>query len=89
MDRSDGSREFYKRTRETDEGCALQDIMNVVGGGEDSILRDLRSYWDALRVRTHGDDGTGERMYMLLAHKVPASLLLVHSDFSELQEMLM
>ncbi|RFU30601.1 hypothetical protein B7463_g5756, partial [Scytalidium lignicola] len=64
LDKTDGSREFFRRTREESEGCRLEDITQVVDGGEDQLLEAMRKAWAPLRERMQGEDGTGEPTYL-------------------------
>jgi glutathione S-transferase len=57
----DGSKEFYKMTREKETGCSLEDITEVLAGGEASVLKELEKSWAFLRERMSKEDGTGER----------------------------
>lgn len=70
VDPTDGSREFFKRTREGFFKCSLDEVMDVAGGGEENVLKELATCWEALRVRMQSDDGTGERMYIFRIYKL-------------------
>lgn len=72
LDRNDGSREFFKKSREGFFGYDLHEITEKVGGGEAAVLEKIRNHWDALRERMKGDDGIGERMLIR-----PSSLFLM------------
>jgi len=61
LDKGDGSREFFKRTREEYFGCELKDVKEVVGGGEEALLGLIRERFSRLRARLRDDDGLGER----------------------------
>jgi hypothetical protein len=69
LDKEDGSREFFKSTREADAKCDLKDVMDVKGGGEEKVLEDIKTAWLPLQSRMKNEDGTGERK---------ASLILMH-----------
>lgn len=58
---NDGSREFYKMTRERDTGCRMEDIAVKLAGGEAAILEELKTSWASLRERMSKEDSTGER----------------------------
>ncbi|TEY87480.1 hypothetical protein BOTCAL_0001g00060 [Botryotinia calthae] len=64
LDRDDGSREYFQRTREESFGCALKDVIEVKGGGEAVLLEELRGKWTGLRERMRRDDGEGEPTYV-------------------------
>jgi hypothetical protein len=66
LDKEDGSREFFKSTREADAKCDLKDFMDVRGGGEEKVLEDVRIAWRPLRSRMKDEDGTGERKAYLI-----------------------
>ena len=61
LDPSDGSKEFFKRTREEDLKCDLKDVTEVWGGGEEALLDTIRNRFSRLRERLNDDDGLGER----------------------------
>lgn len=61
LDPSDGSREFFKETRETRLGCDLSEVTEKKGGGEEAVWEELKKGWAVLRERMTDDDGTGER----------------------------
>jgi hypothetical protein len=63
LDKEDGSREYFKRTREEKLGCELKDLIEVKGGGEAAILEDMREQWKGLRERMASEDGSGEREF--------------------------
>jgi hypothetical protein len=69
LDKEDGSREFFKSTREADAKCDLKDVMDVKGRGEEKVLGDIKTAWLPLQSRMKNEDGTGERK---------ASLILMH-----------
>lgn len=60
LDPDDGSKEYFKRTREEQAGCAMKDFMQVKGGGEEGVWAMLKDGWAPLRERMKGDDGAGE-----------------------------
>ncbi|KAF7890435.1 hypothetical protein EAF00_008750 [Botryotinia globosa] len=64
LDKNDGSREYFKRTREEFLGCELKDVTEVRGGGEAAVLEDLKGSWEGLRERMVGDDGESEPTYV-------------------------
>ncbi|KAM3086407.1 hypothetical protein ACMFMG_000543 [Clarireedia jacksonii] len=64
LDKEDGSREYFKTTREEKLGCELKDLLEVKGGGEAAVLEDMREQWKGLRERMAGEDGSGEPTYM-------------------------
>jgi hypothetical protein len=66
LDKEDGSREFFKSTREADAKCDLKDFMDVRGGGEEKVLEDIRIAWLSLQSRMKDEDGTGERKALIL-----------------------
>lgn len=61
LDKEDGSREYFKTTREGFLGCELKDVTEVRGGGEAAVLEDLKVQWASLRERMAKEDGSGER----------------------------
>lgn len=61
LDPHDGSREYFKRTREASVKCALEDVLELRGGGEASLIRQIKESWIALRERMKREDGNGER----------------------------
>jgi hypothetical protein len=63
LDANDGSKEFFRRTREGNARCALKDIMDVKGGGEAALLDELRGCWMSLRERMSREDGSGDREF--------------------------
>lgn len=66
LDKEDGSREFFKTTREDFLGCDIKDVTEVRGGGEAAVLADLKVQWASLRERMVSDDGKGERKFSLV-----------------------
>lgn len=68
LDRTDGSREFFKESREGYLG-KMEDVTESQGG-EEVVMGEIRKRWEGLRERMEGDDATGERMCDLtsLAH---------------------
>lgn len=63
LDPDDGSREFFRKTREGNAGCELNDITEVKGGGEAALLEELRGSWKSLRERMSKEDGNGDREF--------------------------
>lgn len=61
LDPNDGSREYFKSTREAHTNCDLKDVTQVLGGGEDAVWEELKQGWATCRDRMKEDDGTGER----------------------------
>lgn len=61
LDPSDGSKEFFKRTREESIKCDLKDVAEVLGKGEEAILDMIRDRFSRLRERLKDDDGLSER----------------------------
>jgi hypothetical protein len=66
LDKEDGSREFFKSTREANAKCELKDIMDVKGGGEEKVLEDIKIAWLSLQSRMKDEDGTRERKASLI-----------------------
>ncbi|KAJ8070709.1 hypothetical protein OCU04_001080 [Sclerotinia nivalis] len=64
LDKEDGSREYFKTTREGFLGCDLKDVTEVRAGGESAVLEDLKVQWASLRERMVSDDGKGEPTYI-------------------------
>jgi glutathione S-transferase len=64
LDPSDGSKEFFKRTREEFLGVELKDVLEVKGGGEEAVLQAIKNNWANLQRRMKDDDGSGEREYL-------------------------
>lgn len=63
LDKEDGSREYFKTTREESLGCELKDVTEFRGGGEDAVLEDIKAQWAGLRERMAKEDGSGEREF--------------------------
>lgn len=63
LDKTDGSREYFKRTREERLGCLMSEIVEKKGGGEEKCLENLKQQWLPLKERMAKEDGTGERKY--------------------------
>lgn len=61
LDKEDGSREYFKTTREAFTGCDLKDVTDVRGGGEAAVIEDIKVRWTPLRERMAKEDGNGER----------------------------
>ncbi|PQE16314.1 glutathione S-transferase protein [Rutstroemia sp. NJR-2017a WRK4] len=51
LDKEDGSREYFKTTRESSLGCELKDVIEVRAGGEAAALEDLKVQWRSLQER--------------------------------------
>jgi hypothetical protein len=63
LDENDGSKEFFRSTREERLGCPLKDILKVRGGGEEAVIEDHKVQWLQLKERMSGEDGKGEREF--------------------------
>lgn len=61
LDAEDGSKEYFKTTREAKLKCDLKDATEVWGGGEAAVMQKLKNSWVALRDRMKEEDGSGER----------------------------
>ena len=68
LDPSDGSKEFFKTTRESFAKCDLKDVTDVLGGGEAAVIEKIKSCWLPLKERMQNEDGTGERKFLSLCH---------------------
>lgn len=64
LDLNDGSKEFFKRTREEDLGPLEQYLEKM--GGEAAIVEDHKTAWLHLKERMAKEDGTGEREHFFL-----------------------
>jgi hypothetical protein len=64
LDPSDGSREFFKIKSEAFLKCPLQDTLEVRGGGEAAVLKQIRDAWAPLRERMKAEDDTVEREFL-------------------------
>jgi len=64
LDENDGSKEYFRSTREKKWGCPLEDILEVMGGGEEAVIQDLKVQWLKLKERMSGEDGKGEPTYL-------------------------
>ncbi|KAH8819072.1 hypothetical protein F5884DRAFT_759385 [Xylogone sp. PMI_703] len=64
LDKNDGSREYFRRTREERVKYQLEQITQAVAGGEEQALEGLRKAWNSLRERMQGQDGSGEPTYL-------------------------
>ncbi|KAL3420580.1 glutathione s-transferase [Phlyctema vagabunda] len=64
LDKEDGSREYFKSTREARLKCPLPDIMEKLGGGEEASLQKIRENWLPLKERMKNEDGTSEPTYL-------------------------
>jgi len=67
LDPDDGSKEFFKRTREADYG-PLEKYLEKMGGSEDAIFQELKVQWMYLKERMAKEDGTGEREFCYSKH---------------------
>ena len=61
LDPDDGSKEFFKTTRESYLKCELKDVIEIKGGGEAAVIEGIKSSWAPLKERMHNEDGNGER----------------------------
>jgi len=61
LDPNDGSKEFFKYTREGALKCELKDVMKVRGGGETALIPAIKLAWMPLKERMQNEDGNGER----------------------------
>ena len=61
LDPDDGSKEYFKKTRESLLKCNLKDVTELKGGGEEKVLETIKKSWASLRERMKGEDGIGER----------------------------
>ncbi|KAE8451024.1 hypothetical protein EG329_004696 [Mollisiaceae sp. DMI_Dod_QoI] len=64
LDPNDGSKEYFKETREKKLGCDLKDVTELRGGGEEKVLQEIRDSWIPLRERMKNEDGSGEPTYV-------------------------
>ncbi|KUJ24355.1 uncharacterized protein LY89DRAFT_19248 [Mollisia scopiformis] len=64
LDKSDGSQEYFKETREPRLGCELKDLLEKKGGGEEKVMQEIRENWTPLQERMKKDDGTSEPTYI-------------------------
>jgi Glutathione S-transferase, C-terminal domain len=62
LDENDGSKEYFKRTREKSMG-PLEDILNTKGGGDEAVFEGFKTQWLPLKERMAKEDGTGERKF--------------------------
>jgi len=60
LDPNDGSKEFFKSTREDFLKFELKDL-TAVRGGEAAVIEGIRSSWMPLKERMQNEDGNGER----------------------------
>jgi hypothetical protein len=67
LDPDDGSKEYFKRTREADYG-PLEKYLEKMGGSEDAIFQELKVQWMYLKERMAKEDGTGEREFCYSKH---------------------
>ncbi len=63
LDGNDGSKEYFRKTREERLGVRLEDVLEVKGGGEEKIIEGFKVQWEALRERMSGGNGKGEREF--------------------------
>ncbi|RDW66388.1 hypothetical protein BP6252_10023 [Coleophoma cylindrospora] len=63
LDPHDGSKEYFKRTREERFKVPLSEVTEKVGGGEEAVLQQIREGWEPLRQRMMQEDGTGDPTY--------------------------
>ncbi|CZR55319.1 uncharacterized protein PAC_05206 [Phialocephala subalpina] len=63
LDPSDGSKEYFKETREKILGMPLKDLLEVKGGGEELCIEKMKSCWVGLQERMK-NEGTGEPTYL-------------------------
>lgn len=61
LDPNDGSKKYFKSTREDYLKCELKDVTEVKGGGEAAVLEGIKSSWIPLKDRMATEDGNGER----------------------------
>lgn len=64
LDPDDGSKAFYKTTREAMTKCDLKAVMTERGGGEAAVLQEIRDAWIPLRERMGRTDVDAERKYI-------------------------
>lgn len=69
LDKKDGSREYFRRTREADAKISLEEFADKMGGGEATIIESLRDKWRGLKERMAGDGGMGERRFSIPLHR--------------------
>jgi hypothetical protein len=67
LDPDDGSKEYFKRTREADEG-PLEKFLEKEGGSEEALWEKHKVQWLYLKERMAKEDGTGERESFLPQH---------------------
>lgn len=70
---SDGSKEYFKRTREEKWGCRLEDVLSIPGKGEEELLGLVRERFARLRERMKGLDARGERESFQIKRKLKQS----------------
>ncbi|KAF8865285.1 hypothetical protein BDZ45DRAFT_668724 [Acephala macrosclerotiorum] len=64
LDPNDGSKEYFKMTREERMEMELKDFLPVKGGGEEATIEKIRGSWVGLQERMKNEDGTGEPTYI-------------------------
>jgi glutathione S-transferase len=62
LDPNDGSKEYFKRTREEDLG-PLEEYLEKTGGSDEQVFEDHKVQWVHLRERMAKEDGTSEREF--------------------------
>jgi hypothetical protein len=62
LDENDGSKEYFKSTREPRLG-PLEDILEVRGGGEEAVIEDHKVQWLKLKERMSEEDGKDDREF--------------------------
>jgi len=67
LDENDGSKDYFKRTREEKLG-PLEDIVEKRGGGDAAIFEDHKVQWLKLKERMAEEDGVGERKFADTGH---------------------
>lgn len=75
LDKEDGSREYFRRTREADDEMALEEIADKIGGGEAAIIRNLEDKWGSLKERMVGDGEMAERRFSFQLLRVMDKLM--------------
>jgi hypothetical protein len=66
LDENDGSKEYFKSTREERLGIRLEDILEMRGGGEEAVIENHKVQWAELRERMSKEDGKGDREFCFL-----------------------
>ena len=65
LDEHDGSKEYFKRTREAELG-PLHEFLVTKRGSEENVFEDHKVAWLYLKERMAKEDGTGERRFSML-----------------------